>query len=72
MKVYVVVEDFDSGPGVASLNICNICSTEKKAYKKRDKLLEDYDYVCDEEYRKTNDYQYYRDMFRVVEMEVEE
>jgi len=72
MKIYVVVEDFDSGPGVASLNICNVFSTEERAYEKRDKLLKDYDYYCDEEYRKTDEYQYFRDMFRVEEWEVEE
>jgi hypothetical protein len=72
MKIYLVVEDHDSGPGIASLNICNIFSTEERAYEKRDKLLEDYDYVCDEEYRKTDEYQRYLEMFRVEEWEVEE
>jgi hypothetical protein len=72
MKIYVVVEDFDSGAGITSLNICNIFSTEERAYEKIDKLLKDYDYVCDEEYRKTNEYQRYCDMFRVEEWEVEE
>jgi len=72
MKVYVVVEDFDSGPGIASLNICNIFSTEEKANDKRDKLQKDYDYFYDEEYRKTDEYQLYHNMFRVVEWEVEE
>ena len=72
MKVYVVVEDFDSGPGIASLNICNIFSTEEKANDKRDKLLKNYDYCCDDEYRKTDEYQRYCDMFRVEEWEVEE
>ena len=72
MKVYVVVEDFDSGPGIASLNIRNIFSTEERAYEKIDKLLKDYDYCCDEEYRKTDEYQRYRNMFRVEEWEVEE
>lgn len=72
MKIYVVVEDFDSGPGITSLNICNIFSTEERAYEKRDKLLKDYDYCCDEEYRKTDEYQRYYDMFRVEEWEVEE
>jgi hypothetical protein len=72
MKVYVVVEDFDSGPGIASLNICNIFSTEEKANDKRDKLQKDYDYFYDEEYRKTDEYQRYRNMFRIEEWEVEE
>ena len=72
MKVYVVVEDYDSGPGITSLNICNIFSTEERAYEKRDKLLKDYDYYCDEEYRKTDEYQRYRNMIRVEEWEVEE
>jgi hypothetical protein len=58
MKVYVVVEDFDSGAGITSLNICNIFSTEKRANEKIDKLLRDYDYCCDD--------------FRVEEWEVEE
>jgi len=72
MKVYVLVEDFDSGPGVASLNICGIFSTEGRANEKRNKLIKDYEYVCDEEYRKTDDYQHYCNMFRVEEWEVEE
>jgi hypothetical protein len=72
MKIYLVVEDYDSGHRVASLNICNIFSTEERANEKRDKLLKDYDYCCDEEYRKTDEYQYFREMFRVVEWEVEE
>ena len=72
MKIYVVVEDFDSGPGVASLNIRNIFSTEERANEKRDKLQKDYDYFYDEEYRKTDEYQLYHNMFRVVEWEVEE
>lgn len=72
MKIYVVVEDYDSGAGITSLNICNIFSTEERAYEKRDKLLKDYDYYCDEEYRKTDEYQRYRNMFRVEEWEVEE
>jgi hypothetical protein len=72
MKIYVVVEDYDSGPGITSLNICNIFSTEERANEKIDKLLKDYDYVCDEEYRKTDEYQRYRNMFRVEEWEVEE
>jgi hypothetical protein len=72
MKVFVVVEDYDSGPGIASINICNIFSTEERAYEKIDKLLEDYDCWCDEEYRKTDEYQRYRNMFRVEEWEVEE
>jgi hypothetical protein len=37
-----------------------------------DNLLEDYDCWCDEEYRKTDEYQRYRNMFRVEEVEVEE
>jgi len=57
MKVFVVVEDFDSGPGIASLNICGVFLSEERAYEKIDKLLKDYDY---------------RNMFRVEEWEVEE
>ena len=72
MKIYVVVEDFDSGAGIASLNIWNIFSTEERANGKIDELLENYDYCCDEEYRKTDDYQRYRSMYRVEEWEVEE
>ena len=71
MKIYLVVEDYDSGPGVASLNICGIFLSEERANEKREKLLKDYDYVCDEEYRKTSEYEYYREMFRVEEWEVE-
>jgi hypothetical protein len=72
MKVFIVVEDYDSGPGIASLNICNIFSTKERANEKRDKLLKDYDYVCDDEYRKTDEYQRYLEMFRVEEWEVKE
>lgn len=72
MKVFVLVEDYDSGPGIASLNICGIFLSEERANEKREKLLKDYDYVCDEEYRKTSEYEYYREMFRVEEWEVEE
>jgi hypothetical protein len=72
MKSFVVVEDYDSGPEIASLNIRGIFLSEEKAYEKRDKLLKDYDYVCDEEYHKTDEYQRYRNMFRVEEWEVEE
>jgi len=72
MKVFVVVEDYDSGPGIASLNICGVFLSEERAYEKIDKLLKDYDYCCDEEYRKTEEYQRYRNMFRVEEWEVEE
>ena len=72
MRVYVVVEDHDSGPGVASLNICGIFLTEERANEKKNKLIKDYDYVCNEEYRKTDDYQFYRNMYRVESWEVEE
>ena len=70
MKVFVVVEDHDSGPGIASLNICNIFLSEERANEKIDKLLKDYDYVCDDEYRKTDEYQRYCSMYRVEEWEV--
>ena len=72
MKVYVVVEDFESGPGIPSLNICNICLTKERAIEKMNKLIKDYEYVCDEEYRKTEFYQQHLNMFRVEEWEVEE
>ena len=72
MKVYVVVEDFDSGPGLASLNICNIFLSEEKANEMKESLIKDYDYVCDDEYRKTDEYQRYCDRYRVEEWEVEE
>lgn len=72
IKVYVIVEDYEVGHRITSLNICNICSTVERANEKRDKLLKDYDSFCDEEYRKTDEYQYFREMFRVVEWEVEE
>ena len=68
----LVVEDFDSGPGIASLNICGIFLSEERANEKMKKLLREYDAVCDEEYRKTDEYQHYRNMFRVEEWEVEE
>lgn len=71
MKVYVVVEDFDSGPGIASLNICNIFLSEEKANEMMESLIED-------EKRFYSDYSeeelnlFYRNMYRVEEWEVEE
>jgi hypothetical protein len=69
MKVYIVVEDFDSGPGIASSNICNIFSTEERANEKMNKLIDDEKSFCDEEYLNSPFYQNY---YRVVEWEVEE
>lgn len=68
MKVYVVVEDFDSGPGIASLNICNIFLSEKKANEMKESLIkEDRSFYSEEELNI-----FYQDMYRVVEWEVEE
>jgi hypothetical protein len=72
MKIYIVVEDFDSGPGVASLNICNIFLTEERANEKRDELQKDYDYFYGQEYRKTDEYKLYHNMFRVEGWDVEQ
>lgn len=38
----------------------------------KERLIKDYDYVCDDEYRKTDEYQRYCSMYRVEEWEVEE
>lgn len=71
MKVFVVVEDFDSGPGIASLNICNIFLSEEKANEMMESLIED-------EKRFYSDYSeeelnlFYRNMYRIIEWEVEE
>ena len=46
MKVFVVIEDFDSGPGYASYNICDIFSTEKQAIEEMNRLIEEYEDVC--------------------------
>jgi hypothetical protein len=69
MKVYLVVEDYDSGPGIASLNICNIFSTEERAIEKMNKLIDEEKSFCDEEYLNSPFYQNY---YRVEEWEVEE
>lgn len=72
MKIYIVVEDHDSGPGIASLNICNIFLSKERANEMKESLIKNYDYVCDDEYRKTDEYQRHCDMFRVEEWEVVE
>lgn len=69
MKVYIVVEDFDSGPGVASLNICNVFSKEERAIEEMNKLIDEEKSFWDEEYLNSPLYQNY---YRVVEWEVQE
>jgi|DEB19_MinimDraft_3_1074340.scaffolds.fasta_scaffold00393_18 hypothetical protein len=68
MKVYLVVEDYDSGPGIASLNICNIFSTEERAIEKRDEIIKHYEDICGIDYVD----EYLRENVRVEEWEVEE
>jgi hypothetical protein len=64
------VEDFDSGPGIASLNICNIFLSEEKANEMKESLIkEDRSFYSEEE---LNLQFFYQDMYRVVEWEVEE
>jgi hypothetical protein len=70
MKVFVVVEDFDSGPGIASLNICNIFLSEKKANEMKESLIKDARSFYSEE--ELNIPFFYQDMYRVVDWEVEE
>ena len=70
MKVYVVVEDFDSGPGIASLNICNIFLSEEKANEMKESLIKDDRSFYSEE--ELNLPFFYRDRYRVEEWEVEE
>ena len=69
MKVYVVVEDFDSGPGIASLNICNIFLSEEKANEMKESLIKDYESNFDKKYE---DLQPWEQIYRVEEWEVEE
>ena len=69
MKVYIVVEDFDSGPGITSLNICDVFLTEKKAIEEMNKLIEEEKSFCDEDYLNSPFYQNY---YRIVELEVKE
>ena len=69
MKVYVVVEDFDSGPGIASLNICNIFLSEEKANEMKESLIKDYESNLDKKYE---DLQPWEQIYRVEEWEVEE
>lgn len=70
MRVFVVVEDFDSGPGIASLNICNIFLSEEKANEMKESLIKDDRSFYSEE--ELNLPFFYQDMYRVVEWEVEE
>jgi hypothetical protein len=69
MKVYVVVEDFDSGPGIASLNIRNIFSSKQRAIEKMNELIDEEKSFCDEEYLNSP---LYKNYYRVEEWEVEE
>lgn len=69
MKIYIVVEDFDSGPGIASLNICKIFFSEERAIEKMNKLIDEEKSFYDEEYLNSPFYQNY---YRVEEWEVEE
>ena len=69
MKVYLVVEDYDGGPGITSLNICNIFSTEERAIEKMNKLIDEEKSFCDEEYLNSP---FYKNYYRVEEWEVEE
>lgn len=66
MKVYLVVEDYDSGPGVASLNICDIFLTEERAIEKLNDLIED-----EKSYYSEND-PFYVNYYHIMEWEVEE
>jgi hypothetical protein len=64
------VEDFDSGPGIASLNICNIFLSEEKANEMKESLIKyDRSFYSEEE---LNLPFFYQDMYRVLEWEVEE
>ena len=69
MLVYVVVEDFDSGPGIASLNICNIFLSEKRANEMKESLIKNYESNLGEKYE---DLQPWEQIYRVEEWEVEE
>ena len=68
MKVYVVVEDF--GPGIASLNICNIFLSEKRANEMKESLNEDFIRVSNQDYAAYGPFD--KDYYRVEEWEVEE
>lgn len=64
------MEDFDGGPGIASLNICNIFLSEEKANEMKESLIkEDRSFYSEKE---LNLQFFYQDMYRVVEWEVEE
>ena len=69
MKIYLVVEDHDSGVGIASLNICNIFSTEERANEMKESLIKDYESILGAKYE---DLQPWEQIYRVVEWEVEE
>lgn len=69
MKVYVVIEEFDSGPGVASYNLCDIFLSEERANEMRDELSkkEKATYSEDE-----ISFGLYYDSYRVLQWEVKE
>jgi len=46
MKVFVLVEYDDYGPGYVSYNICDIFSTEKQATEEMNRLIERYEERC--------------------------
>jgi len=69
MKVYVVVEDHDSGPGIASLNICNIFLSEEKANEMKESLIKNYEINLGAKYE---DLQPHEQIYRVEEWEVED
>ena len=68
MKVFVVIDDFDSGPGYASYNICDIFSTEKQATEEMNRLIKEYGDICG---MKMEDMQSWEQCsYRVIEWEV--
>lgn len=69
MKVYLVVEDYDGGPGITSLNIHHIFSTEERAIEEMNKFIDEEKSFYDEEYFNSP---FYVNYYRVVEWEVQE
>lgn len=68
MKVFVVIEDFDSGPGYASYNICDIFSTEKQATEEKNKLIKEWENQCEMKMEDLPSYD--QCSYRVIEWEV--
>lgn len=69
MKVFIVIENFDSGPGYASYNIDKIFLSEQKAIDRKNELIKRYEELCNVKYEELP---VYEQPFEVISWEVEE